>query len=594
MMKNLKAIFKYAHSLRRYILIVTIASIAGALLSFSVPFILKLATDYIVEVASSNQPVSVEYIMLLATGVLVSGILSFIISDIGGYYGDVLATKLRRQLSESYYKHLLGLPLKYYDNEVTGKIINRLSRAITDITQFINFFSNNLMQMLLMILISVGVLTFYYWPLALLVVVLIPIYLGLTAKTSVKWQDWEHKKNTQFDIASGRFAEVVNQVRLVKSFGSEKHELNSFSARFKTMISITKQQSRYWHFMNSLRGISQAIVYTAIYGLLFYRTATGAFSVGDLVLLVAIIQQAITPLRNMSFFIDAYQRAAANSKDYIKAMAEEPEQPIDKGKKLNVKSGLVEFSKVDFSYNQGQEVLKDISFIMKSNSSLALVGESGGGKTTISNLLMQLYEPTSGQITIDGQPLHSVSRASVRDSIATVFQDASLFSGTIRENIAYGKPGASDEQVKAAAKAANALKFIEDFDSGFETEIGERGIKLSGGQKQRISIARALLKDSPILILDEATSSLDSRAEAEVQVALKKLMKGRTVLIIAHRLSTISYVDTIVTLKNGQIDEVGSPKELALSGGIYSELLSLQKVGDDSDKKALAAFDIVS
>jgi ATP-binding cassette subfamily B protein len=224
-----------------------------------------------------------------------------------------------------------------------------------------------------------------------------------------------------------------------------------------------------------------------------------------------------------------------------------------------------------------------------------LVGESGEGKTTLTNLLLRLYEPEKGRITIDGQDISSVSQSSLRRNIGVVFQDPALFSGTIRENISYANPQASQQQIEAAAKAANAHEFIHKLEKGYDTEIGERGLKLSGGQKQRIAIARALLKDAPILILDEATSSLDSKSEGMVQEALERLMRGRTTIIIAHRLSTIQHVDQIVTLKGGQIDEIGSPAKLAKSGGIYAQLLDLQR-GKKSEKvtNKLKAYDIAA
>ncbi len=246
---------------------------------------------------------------------------------------------------------------------------------------------------------------------------------------------------------------------------------------------------------------------------------------------------------------------------------------------------------VSFSFGF-KEILKDINFTLEKGKVVSIVGPSGGGKTTISNLLMGLYALESGKILIDGQDITIVKRRDVRQAIATVFQDPALFSGTIRENIAYAQPDASDSEIMAAAKAANADGFIMKFDKGLDTEIGERGVKLSGGQKQRLSIARAILKDAPILILDEATSSLDSKAEHLVQAALDRLMKGRTVLIIAHRLSTIAGVDTIVTLKNGQVDEIGKPSTLAKTGGIYAQLLDLQMGTTETAKKKLAAYEI--
>ncbi|MBH1980795.1 ATP-binding cassette domain-containing protein, partial [Candidatus Saccharibacteria bacterium] len=261
-------------------------------------------------------------------------------------------------------------------------------------------------------------------------------------------------------------------------------------------------------------------------------------------------------------------------------------------KALDATHAKIEFSGVSFAYDKKKKVLNDVSFVIKPGQKLALVGESGGGKTTISNLLMRLYRPTRGTVMINGHDIQDVTQASVREAIATVFQDASLFSGTVRENIAYSRPSASDKEIKAAAKSANALDFVRELPDGLDTEIGERGIKLSGGQKQRIAIARALLKDAPILILDEATSSLDSRSEAVVQEALERLMKNRTVLIIAHRLSTIAHVDTIVTLKHGHVDEVGAPATLANTDGIYAQLLELQLATTEKAREKLAEFDI--
>jgi ATP-binding cassette subfamily B protein len=500
--------------------------------------------------------------------------------------------RTRRQLASKYFEHLLKLPQAYYDNETTGKIINRLSRAITEMTGFFQFFANNLLQLLLTIAITIGVLLWYSWPLALLFMLLIPSNLYLTALTSGRWQKYESQKNTHFDTASGRFAEVVGQSRLVKSYRTEQQELARFDKEISEMVGITWNQSIWWHSMNALRGIVFGAIFAGIYGTLFYQTARGVFTVGDMVLLITLVQQVAFPMRNLSFFVDSYQRAVANSKDYVSAMQEAPEkESTTEG--IDVPSGAVEFDDVSFGYDNDQtRVLKHISFLLEPGKKLALVGESGGGKTTIANLLMRLYDPDKGAIRIDDVDISEVSRGSLRRKIATVFQDAAIFSGTIRDNVTYAKPGASDKEVAAALKAANADEFVARLTHGLDTEIGERGVKLSGGQKQRIAIARALLKDAPILVLDEATSALDSKAEQQVQKALERLMENRTTLIIAHRLSTIAGVDTIVTLANGKVDEAGSPAELATSGGIYSELLSLQRGANEDVEKQLSRYDI--
>lgn len=261
---------------------------------------------------------------------------------------------------------------------------------------------------------------------------------------------------------------------------------------------------------------------------------------------------------------------------------------------LKVSQGKIDFKGVEFGYTT-KKVLKNINFTIEPDSKVALVGESGEGKTTLTNLLLRLYKPNQGSILIDDQDIASVTQQSLREQIGVVFQEPALFSGTIKENIAYSRPGASDEDIIKCAKMANAHEFITKFENGYSTEIGEHGLKLSGGQKQRIAIARALLKDAPILILDEATSSLDSKSEHMVQEALERLMKGRTTIIIAHRLSTIQNVDYIITLKNGSVDEIGSPKELAKSGGIYEQLLEIQSIKNkEISQKKLHTYDLTN
>lgn len=591
-MQNLLRLFGYTRGLKWLVIIIAGMAIVTALLSLASPFIIKTATDTIVAGLETGD-VDVTFLVWLIVAMLGVSLVATAVDDIGGVLGDLLAIRMRRQLSSRYYEHLLSLPQRYFDTEITGKIINRLNRAISHVASFVQFFSNNLLSMLLMTLISLCIMFWYSWPVAVSMLLLIPIFLYVTAKTSVKWQKYEEKINKHFDIASGRFAEVVSQVRLVKSFNTERREYASFDTRFGKMIGLTKKQSIYWHSMNAIRGVALGVVYATVFGTLFYQTATGVLTIGEMVLLIALVQQISGPMQSMSFFIDYYQRAASNSKDYAEAMDEQPEVVDESGKKkLDAGNAVVEFRGVEFAYDDKKQVLHSISFTIEAGKKLALVGESGGGKSTISNLLMQLYTPTSGEIRINNMNIAEATRESLRESIATVFQDAALFSGTVRENIAYGRPKASDEEIERAAKAANAWSFIQELPSGVDTEIGERGIKLSGGQKQRIAIARAVLKDAPILILDEATSSLDSRSEIVVQDALERLMKDRTVLIIAHRLSTIAHVDTIVTLKKGKVDEIGSPAQLAGTGGIYAQLLELQTATTEQAREKLAEFDM--
>jgi ATP-binding cassette subfamily B protein len=295
--------------------------------------------------------------------------------------------------------------------------------------------------------------------------------------------------------------------------------------------------------------------------------------------------------------IEALQRAQSDSKDYFEIMERTSEINDEAGaKKLKIDGGKIEFENVTFAYNAGAQVLNKVNFTIPSHSKVALVGESGQGKSTIANLIVRFYDAQAGRILVDGAAIKDVTQASLRHQVGIVFQDPSLFSGTIEENIAYGLGRKyTQAEVETAARQANAADFIKKLPKGYKTEVGERGVKLSGGQKQRIIIARALLKNPPILILDEATSSLDAKSEHQVQEALERLMKGRTTIIIAHRLSTIANVDLIIGLKNGKIVEQGNPGELAhKKGGIYAELLQLQTIGTESVKKKLQQFDIAA
>lgn len=569
-------------------------SVLMSLTALATPFIIKLATDLIVESVRTHDA-DVTGALWLAVALFVVDVLNTLFTNWGGYLGDVMSTKLRKQLSDRYYQHLLHLPQRYYDTELSGTIINRLNRTITEVTQFLNMFANNFFQMFLTMFLTLIIVAFYSWELSVLLLVLYPLFMWLTAKTSKKWGAWQAEKNLAYDISSGRFAEVVSQIRVVKSYIQEKLELGHFADKMDDTVAITRKQSRYWHGMDIGRRIVLNVIFFAIFAYLFVYTAQGRFTIGEMVLLIQLVNMMRFPIFNMSFIVDNTQKAIAGSVDYFSVMETEPEVADAEGARpLTVKRGQIAYKDVSFSYEKNQRVLKNISFEAEAGKKVALVGESGEGKSTLTNLLLRLYDTDEGKITIDGVDVRSVTQSSLREQIAVVFQEPALFSGTIRENIAYANLQATDEQVIAAAKSANAHDFISKLADGYDSEIGERGVKLSGGQKQRIAIARAILKDAPILILDEATSSLDSRAEAQVQSALERLMKGRTTIVVAHRLSTIAHVDSIVTLKNGTVDEVGSPAKLAKTGGIYAQLLELQMGRTEKAKKALAQYDIAA
>lgn len=593
-MRDIWRIIRFTKNLWPYYTVISVFTILLAVLSQLVPIFTKFAVDEISKL-SAGQTADITLVAWFAFAIFVSDLLSTFVSNISGYYGDIMSVKIKQLLSHRYYEHMLNLPQRYFDTELTGKIINRMSRGITQMSDFVNVVANNFLQFLVSTVLSLIIVAIYSWPVALMLLALYPIFIYLTTRTSSKWLKYQDRINRSQDVASGRFAEAIGQVRVVKSFLQETRELNFFTGKYKKVVSTVRPQSRLWHTQDVIRRSVLNVIFLGVFGYIFIATAMGQYSIGTMVLLIQFAMFIRLPIFTISFLVDQTQRAVGNARDYFEAMDEKidiydkPDAPD-----LVISKGEIGFRDVHFAYDHDKPVLKGISFTAEAQSKIALVGESGEGKTTISNLLMRLYEPQKGAILIDGVDIATVTQKSLRSSIGAVFQDPALFSGTIHENITYANPDASMDKVIEVAKAANAHEFIMKLPKGYDTEIGERGVKLSGGQKQRIAIARALLKDAPILVLDEATSSLDSKAEHQVQEALERLMHGRTTLIIAHRLSTIAHVDQIVTLVGGKVDEVGSPGQLARTDGVYAQLLKLQLGASEAAKKKLKEFDIAA
>ncbi len=592
-MKNIIRLFKFSKSLSKYFISISIFTIIISILNQLYPLFTKAAIDQVTKIIGGGHA-NVTLVIIFAVSIFISDVLSTLISDYSGYLGDMMSIKLTKLMGQRYYLHLMDLPQSYFDSELTGKLINRMSRGINQITDFVQMFSNNSMQFLFSSIFSLIIVSIYSWQVGLMLLTIYPIFIFLTTRTSTVWQEYQKKINNNLDIASGRFAETVSQIRVVKSYIQEKREITFFNKQLDKVINKTKPQSIYWHKRDAYRRLVLNTIFLMVFAYIFTETAHGKYSVGTMVLLIQYAMLIRIPIFSISYLIDQSQRAIANTKDYFEVMDVKPEIK-DKPDAiiLSPKKSVVEFRNINFSYDK-EKVLSDLSFKLDYNSKTALVGESGEGKTTITSLLMRLYEPSKGTILIDDTDIADVTQHSLRDNIGVVFQEPALFSGNIAENIAYAKPDASKEDIIKAAKEANAHDFIMKFEKGYDSQIGEKGLKLSGGQKQRIAIARAFLKNAPILILDEATSSLDSRSEVSVQKALEGLMKNRTTLIIAHRLSTIEHVDKIITIKQGTVDEIGSPTELAQSGGIYDQLLKLQKGHTEASKKKLKQFDIAN
>ncbi|AJQ90936.1 ABC transporter ATP-binding protein [Propionibacterium freudenreichii] len=595
-MRSLGRILAHVANLWPWYLGIVICSLASAGTALAVPFVLRSVTDLVVA-AVNTHAVDLGAVVQLAAVLLAFDLANTVTSNIGGYLGDNMAMRLRAGLSKRYFDKLLGLPQRYFDDELSGTIIGRLSRSITEITQFMQSFSNNFFPMLLTVG-AVLVITAHYsvW-ISLLLLAIFPLYVFFTALTSRRWQRFERRKNAHVDQASGRFAEVISQMRVVKSFVQERREYSGFSRHYDRTVALTRPQSRWWHSMDVVRRGVLNVVFFVIYLIIFLGTARSVYSLGTMVMLVQMVGMARQPATMMSFFVDQSQRAVAGSRDYFEVLAQPSEhdwkhEDAPAPALIDADAPMISFRDIGFGYGQGPDVVEHISFDVARGERLALVSESGGGKTTLVSLLMGLYRPRQGQILVGGHDTSTLGVTQLRAQVGVVFQEPLLFSGTVSENIAYADPDVADQQIRDAAKRANADAFIRALPHGYASVVGERGLKLSGGQKQRIAVARAMIKDAPILVLDEATSALDSRAEQAVQNGLEQLMEGRTSIIIAHRLSTIATVDRIVTMRGGRVDEIGSPAELAASGGIYAQLLALQASGRRRDRRRLKEFDI--
>lgn len=588
-MQNLLELIKLSKPLHRLVFIISALILFTAILSLVAPILSKFIVDEIVaKVQGKGGDVTrLIELIVIAFGMNLLGLAGNVISE---RIGDHFAGRLRQFLTEKFYDKVLRLPQAYYDSEVSGKIVNQLSRGIVSTQGFLNSLTNFILPTFVQSIFTIVVLAYYNIPIAFFTFILFPIYLWLSYQSTVRWGKEEVKKNAIDDRTRGRMQEVIANIRLVKSFTSEKHEFDTVSDGLTDINKIYAKQSRTFHIYDFFRGLSLNIILFAINIIVFYQTFISALTIGEMVLILQLVNQARIPLFAMSFILTQLQMAEAGSKEYLEILRlKSTEDYTKKTKSELVKSPTITFKDISFSYNDSEEVLSNVSFTIEKNQAVALVGHSGAGKSTIINLILKFYEPTGGEILLKDMNYADMDHRFVRDNIALVFQENELFSTTIRENVAYGQTDVSDEEVIKALKLANAYDFVIKLPKGINNEVGERGVRLSGGQKQRIQIARAILKNAPILILDEATSSLDAKSEKEVQDALDHLMKDKLVIIIAHRFSTIQNVHKILVVNNGKIEESGTPHELANKKGIYSELLNYQIEGN---KKLLEKFDI--
>lgn len=587
-MKNIFRIIRIARPLYHLISLLAFLILFSALIELVSPILSKFIVDEIV-LKVQDKGGSVEKLVGL---IILSFIVSFgntILVSVSNRLGDHFSGRLRQFLTEKFYLKVLTLPQSYFDSEISGKIINQLNRGIQSIHGFINTMTNFILPIFLQSFFTIIVLAYYNLLIACLTFALFPVYWYLSYYSTKKWGEEEVKKNALEDVSRGRIGEVIANIKVVKGFGSERAEYGLVSDSLSKINKIYALQSRTFHIFDFLRNISLHAILLGINIIVFYNTFQGQLTIGEMVLILQLVNHARRPLFAMSFILTQIQMAESGSKEFFEILSLESQERFDeKLPALKIKNPTIEFKNVSFKYDRSGLVLNQASFMIGNHEKAALIGHSGAGKTTIVNLILKFYEPTAGDIFINGKSYRNIKAGALRQNIALVFQENELFSSTIRENVAYGSC-ANEQKIITALKLANAYDFVKKLPQGLDSEVGERGVRLSGGQKQRIQIARAILKEAPILILDEATSSLDAQSERQVQDALENLMKNKLVIIIAHRFSTIQNVDKVIVIDGGKIVDSGKPQELAKRPGIYADLLRFQMEGN---RKLLEKFEL--
>lgn len=520
---------------------------------------------------------NIRLIFIIGLIMLILYLLRMLLEYIVGYYGHVLGVRMEYDMRKEMFSHVQDLPFKYFDNTKTGHIMSRMVNDLNEISEMAHHGPEDLFISTVMIIGSFILLLNINVKLTLITFLILPfmVYFAMHYNTKMR-KNFRQIRESLADI-NGKLEDSISGIRVVKSFTNEEYEEYKFddgNDNFKRLRTISVRYiGIFGSGVNLFSNISTLV--TLVAG--GYFTVKGEISYGDLVAYLIYINQFLQPVKRLANFIEQYQRGMAGFKRFTEVMEVEPDI-IDSENAEEIKNvkGEVEFIDVAFSYDEKNSVLSGINLKVTPGETVAIVGPSGAGKTTLCSLIPRFYEIDNGSIRVDGHDIREITIKSLRQNIGIVQQDVFLFSGTIKENISYGNLEASDTEIFEAAKAANAHDFIMDLPDGYDTYIGERGVKLSGGQKQRISIARMFLKNPPILILDEATSSLDNQSEAVIQKSIEELSKDRTTFIIAHRLATIKNAKRIIVLTENGIEEQGTHRELIAKNGVYNALYSSQ------------------
>lgn len=536
------------------------------------PTLVKYLMDEVYSIRPQNM---LQIVFLTGAGLLVLYIIRYFCQHYITSWGHIMGARMESDMRRDLFNHLQKLSFSFYDNANTGKLMSRITNDLFDISELAHHGPEDLFISIIKIIGAVIIMLTMNVQLTLILLALMVIIVAFTAHYNLKMRSVFAKNREKIALVNAQTQDSLSGIRVVKSFSNERIEREKFNNGNLQFLETKEDSYTIMGKFFSGNQFLQGVLYLSVLVLGGLFLSQNKISTSDLIAYVLFINVFLNPIDKLVNFTEALQKGITGFDRFLEIIDTKPEiEDVEGAVELENVEGKIEFKNVAFSYNDKTEVLKNINITINKGETVALVGPSGSGKTTFCNLIPRFYEVNEGSITIDGKDIRSLTLGSLRRNVGVVQQDVYLFSGTIGENIIYGKPEATREEIIQAAKLANAHDFIMELENGYDTFVGERGVKLSGGQKQRVSIARAFLKNPPILILDEATSSLDNESERLVQESLKLLTEGRTTLIIAHRLSTIKNADNIIVLTANGIEEQGTHQELIEKSGVYAALHS--------------------
>ena len=566
-----KTFLSYYKPYKGILLFLVIGSLLRALLELFFPYVVKLMLEQ--QLPLQNLPLLLKWSAALLAMYLVNFGMHFGII----YWAQAMSYAMERDMRRDLFRHLQKLSFGFYDKNKSGQLLSRLTSDLSEVNGFAGNAPNDIIICGLTMVGTMVILVYMNPMLGSLIAILLLLKAVHTVFVNLRMKKAFFANRIAMGEVSAKAAESINGVRLIKAFAGERSDMAQFMEKADAYLATSKKSFKITsYFVGSMIFFSNFInvAILVVGGLLINQ---GLMSFGELVAFFLYVGLFMKPLMQLLGFIQVYQRGMAGFKRFYELLQEKPEiVDAPDAKSCPPCKGNITFDNVSFAYADGRPVIRGLSLNVASGETVAFVGATGAGKTTIASLLLRFYEPQSGRILLDGCDIRELTQESLRRQIGLVQQDVFLFGDSVRYNIAYAKPDATADEVQAAAKAAAADEFIQKLPAGYDTEVGERGVKLSGGQKQRLAIARVFLKNPPIVVLDEATSALDNITEQQIQRELDELAVGRTTLIIAHRLSTIRHADKIVVLDEGKVVECGTHEELLARKGHYFALYSKQ------------------